>query len=56
MAELADNNLSGILADDMGLGKTIQAIAYLTYVQEAKKVNGKHLIIVPKNVVSNWKR
>lgn len=56
MVELANNNLSGILADDMGLGKTIQAITYMSYIQDHKKINGKHLIIVPKNVLNNWKR
>ena len=56
MVELANNGLSGILADDMGLGKTIQTIAYLTHVHESKGVKGKHLIVVPKNVLNNWKR
>lgn len=56
MVELANNNLSGILADDMGLGKTIQTISYFTYVQEIKGIKGKHLIVVPKNVLNNWKR
>jgi len=56
MVELANNNLSGILADDMGLGKTVQAIAYMSYVQDTKKINGKHIVIVPKNVLNNWKR
>lgn len=56
MVELANNNMSGILADDMGLGKTIQAISYMTHVYDSKGVKGKHLIVVPKNVLNNWKR
>lgn len=56
MVELANNGMSGILADDMGLGKTIQAISYMSHVHDSKGVKGKHLIVVPKNVVNNWKR
>lgn len=56
MVELANNKLSGILADDMGLGKTIQAISYMSYIQEVKGIKGKHLIVVPKNVLNNWKK
>lgn len=56
MIELASNNLGGILADDMGLGKTIQAISYLSYLYDSKGIKGKHLVVVPKNVLNNWKR
>ena len=40
----------------MGLGKTIQAIAYLSYIYDTTGDRGKHLIVVPKNVLNNWKR
>ena len=46
--------MNGILADEMGLGKTIQAIAYIAYLIEAKKVTKPHLIIAPKSTISNW--
>lgn len=38
----------------MGLGKTLQSISVLGYMQEFKKVNGPHLIMVPKSTLSNW--
>lgn len=56
MTELADHQLNGILADDMGLGKTIQTIAYFCSLAEQKNIKGKHIIIVPKNVLNNWLR
>lgn len=40
----------------MGLGKTIQAISYMSYLYEVKGIKGKHIIVVPKNVLNNWKR
>lgn len=54
LVSLYNNNLNGILADEMGLGKTIQTIALITYLMEAKKVNGPFLIIVPLSTLSNW--
>ena len=54
MAELTQHKLNGILADDMGLGKTIQTIAYFCLLSEQKNTKGKHLIVVPKNVLNNW--
>ena len=54
MAALDDNDMNGLLADDMGLGKTIQAISFICYLWETKKVRQPHLIIVPKSTVSNW--
>ena len=39
-------NYNCILADDMGLGKTIQAIGFLTYLQQNKNVPGPHLIVL----------
>ncbi|BFZ16660.1 hypothetical protein BsWGS_19698 [Bradybaena similaris] len=54
LVSLYNNNLNGILADEMGLGKTIQTIALITYLMEAKHVNGPYLIIVPLSTLSNW--
>ncbi len=56
MINLAAQNSNGILADDMGLGKTIQAISYLAYQKEEHGILGKHLIVCPKSVASNWQR
>jgi len=47
-------NYNCILADDMGLGKTIQAIGFLTYLQQNKNVPGPHLIVVPASTYQNW--
>jgi SWI/SNF-related matrix-associated actin-dependent regulator of chromatin subfamily A member 5 len=38
----------------MGLGKTLQTISLLTYLREARGVEGPHLVVVPKSVVGNW--
>lgn len=38
----------------MGLGKTVQTIALIAFLSEFKKINGYHLIIMPKSVVGNW--
>lgn len=46
---------NGILADEMGLGKTIQAIAFIAFLSQFEKINGKHLIVCPKSVILNWK-
>lgn len=40
------------LADDMGLGKTIQVLALLT----KKAPGGRHLIVAPTSVCTNWVR
>jgi len=50
---LSELGLGGILADDMGLGKTIQTLAFLSYLQRAKKL-GPSLIIVPTSLLYNW--
>ncbi|WP_082343863.1 DEAD/DEAH box helicase [Sulfobacillus thermosulfidooxidans] len=42
-----------LLADEMGLGKTIQAIAFLTYLQQDNK--RPNLIVAPLSVLDNWK-
>ncbi len=54
MISLYELGVNGILADEMGLGKTIQAIAFLAYLYESKKIAGKHLIVCPNSVIGNW--
>ena len=54
MVSLYETGINGILADEMGLGKTIQTISLLAFLREYKKINGHHLIIMPKSVVGNW--
>lgn len=56
LVSLHENNLSGILADEMGLGKTLQTISFLGYLRYIKKVNGPHLVVVPKSTLDNWAR
>ncbi|CAG9327900.1 unnamed protein product [Blepharisma stoltei] len=46
--------INGILADEMGLGKTVQAIGFLAYLKEIEKIDGPHLIVVPKSTLGNW--
>lgn len=60
---LHEQELSGILADEMGLGKTLETIsafAYLDLLQKEKNIKYdnmkmKHIVIVPKSVITNWK-
>jgi SWI/SNF-related matrix-associated actin-dependent regulator of chromatin subfamily A member 5 len=54
LIKLYDNGVNGILADEMGLGKTVQTIAFLAYLKFIRKINGPHIIVVPKSVISNW--
>eukprot|EP00518_Triparma_eleuthera_P023385 CAMPEP_0197549118 /NCGR_PEP_ID=MMETSP1320-20131121/3085_1 /TAXON_ID=91990 /ORGANISM="Bolidomonas sp., Strain RCC2347" /LENGTH=1500 /DNA_ID=CAMNT_0043109277 /DNA_START=71 /DNA_END=4571 /DNA_ORIENTATION=+ len=54
MIHLRSKGLNGILADEMGLGKTLQSISILAYGYEFLKINGPHLIVVPKSTLSNW--
>lgn len=54
MIHLAEKGLNGILADEMGLGKTVQSISILAYHYEYMKVQGPHLVCVPKSTLSNW--
>lgn len=49
------NKLGGCLADDMGLGKTFQTIAFLSE-KEIRKQIQKVLIVVPKSLLTNWKK
>jgi SWI/SNF-related matrix-associated actin-dependent regulator of chromatin subfamily A member 5 len=51
---LYETGVNGILADEMGLGKTIQTISILTFLKEYKKIEGPHLVIVPKSTIGNW--
>jgi len=54
MIHLAEKGLNGILADEMGLGKTLQSISILAYHFEFLRIQGPHLICVPKSTLSNW--
>lgn len=54
MISLYETGINGILADEMGLGKTVQTISLLSFIREFKKIDGYHLIIMPKSVVGNW--
>jgi SWI/SNF-related matrix-associated actin-dependent regulator of chromatin subfamily A member 5 len=38
----------------MGLGKTLQSISILAYHFEYRRIQGPHLICVPKSTLSNW--
>ena len=37
-----------------GLGKTLQSISMLGYLHEFRKIDGPHLVLVPKTTLSNW--
>lgn len=49
------NHFGGCLADDMGLGKSFQIISFLEE-QDVKENVKKILLIVPKSLLTNWKR
>lgn len=53
---LHKHDVSGILADEMGLGKTLESIALLAHLHINENDKLKHLVIIPKSVVSNWQR
>ena len=44
----------GVLADDMGLGKTVQALAHVTTLKAAGKLESPVLIVCPTSVLPNW--
>ena len=59
LAFLYQHRLGACLADDMGLGKTIQALAFLTSLEDGSipSLSGEaaaHLIVVPPSLVYNW--
>ncbi len=57
LAYLATNRFGGILADDMGLGKTVQSLAYILWLRQLAKGQGKHmpaLVVCPKSVLDVW--
>ena len=54
MVRLMENGINGILADEMGLGKTLQSISVIAYLKQFLKIDGPHLIMVPKSTLSNW--
>jgi SNF2 family DNA or RNA helicase len=57
LAYLATNRFGGILADDMGLGKTVQSLAYILWLRQLAKDQGKHmpaLVVCPKSVLDVW--
>lgn len=54
MISLYETNINGVLADEMGLGKTLQTISLLGFMKHYKKINGPHLVIVPKSTLANW--
>ena len=57
LAYLATNRFGGILADDMGLGKTVQSLAYILWLRQLAKNQGKHmpaLVVCPKSVLDVW--
>ncbi len=56
LVNLYELNINGILADEMGLGKTMQVIALVAYLRESKNIKGKHLVVVPKSTLSNWRK
>jgi SNF2 family DNA or RNA helicase len=56
LVNLFEMGYNGILADDTGMGKTIEVAALLAYLKDYYGVKGKHLIVVPKNVIYKWKR
>ena len=54
LISLHELGINGILADQMGLGKTIQAIAFLAFLKEHKKISGPHLVVAPNTTLTNW--
>ncbi|CAD25851.1 similarity to THE ATPase COMPONENT OF THE TWO-SUBUNIT CHROMATIN REMODELING FACTOR [Encephalitozoon cuniculi GB-M1] len=56
LINMHENSINCILADEMGLGKTLQTIAFLGYIRYVKKERKRHLIILPKSTLANWRR
>ncbi|KAI4291255.1 SWI/SNF-related matrix-associated actin-dependent regulator of chromatin subfamily A member 5 [Pancytospora philotis] len=55
LVRMHENGINCILADEMGLGKTLQSIALLGYIKMVRRERAKHLVIVPKSCLQNWK-
>ena len=56
MIGLYEKGINGILADEMGLGKTLQTISVLGYLKTFRKIDGPHLVVVPKSTLHNWQK
>ncbi|MCF8005741.1 MAG: DEAD/DEAH box helicase, partial [Chromatiaceae bacterium] len=53
----ASGSPGSLLADDMGLGKTVQALAFLSWVNEQTaglEPRKPHLIVAPTGLLRNW--
>lgn len=53
----ASGSPGSLLADDMGLGKTVQALAFLSWVDEQTtnaETRKPHLIVAPTGLLHNW--
>lgn len=47
-------SLTFVFVAEMGLGKTLQSISILAYHYEFLRIQGPHLVCVPKSTLSNW--
>lgn len=56
LINMHENSINCILADEMGLGKTLQTIALLGYIRYIRNENKRHLVVLPKSTLNNWKR
>lgn len=56
LINMHENSINCILADEMGLGKTLQTISFLGYIRFIKNEKKRHLIVLPKSTLNNWKR
>lgn len=51
LSQMRKKRTGCLLADDMGLGKTLQVLAHLAIMEES---SGKHLVICPASLTTNW--
>ncbi|KAH9411453.1 SNF2 protein [Ordospora pajunii] len=56
LVSMHENSINCILADEMGLGKTLQTVAFLGYIRYVRKEESRHLVVVPKSTLNNWRR
>ncbi len=53
-----EGSTGALLADDMGLGKTLQALAFLSCLQETREATGGNpgplLVVAPTGLLQNW--